>query len=70
MSYTLPNSTLLDPVVGDSATGNLFTVEADLQAMLDFEAGLRRHKRSSGFCRKLPRRPSRLLRQRPPSMRI
>lgn len=40
MSYTLPNSRLLDPVVGDSAIGNFFSVEADLRAMLDFEAGL------------------------------
>lgn len=40
MSYTLPNSSLLDPVVGDSEIGNFLTVEADLRAMLDFEAGL------------------------------
>jgi 3-carboxy-cis,cis-muconate cycloisomerase len=40
MSYTLAISPLLHPILGDETAANLFSAEADLEAMLRFEVAL------------------------------
>ncbi len=49
MSFTLQQSQLLSPLLGDREIAALFSVEADISAMLEFEVALAIAEAKSGF---------------------